>query len=48
MRITNLNPDAAIGATAWFVDVEGHRLLLDAGMHPRREGRAGLPRFDLV
>jgi Cft2 family RNA processing exonuclease len=48
MRITNLNPDPAIGATAWFVDLEGHRLLLDAGTHPRREGRAGLPRYDLV
>jgi Cft2 family RNA processing exonuclease len=48
MRITNLNPDAAIGATAWFVEVEGHRLLMDAGTHPRIEGRGGLPRYDLV
>jgi len=48
MRITNLNPDAAIGATAWFVEMEGHRLLMDAGTHPRIEGRAGLPRYDLV
>jgi len=48
MRITNLNPDPAIGATAWFVELEGHRLLLDAGTHPRLEGRAGLPRYDLV
>jgi Cft2 family RNA processing exonuclease len=48
MRITNLNPDLAIGATAWFVETEGHRLLMDAGTHPRIEGRAGLPRYDLV
>ncbi len=48
MKITNLNPDAAIGATAWFVETEGHRLLMDAGTHPRIEGRAGLPRYDLV
>lgn len=48
MRITNLNPDAAIGATAWFVEMEGHRLLMDTGTHPRIEGRAGLPRYDLV
>ena len=48
MRITNLNPDPAIGANAWFVELEGHRLLLDAGTHPRLEGRAGLPRYDLV
>jgi Cft2 family RNA processing exonuclease len=48
MRITNLNPDPAIGASAWFVEMEGHRLLMDAGTHPRLEGRAGLPRYDLV
>src|SRR5512141_2290931 len=26
MRITNLNPDSDIGASAWFVEVEGNRL----------------------
>ncbi len=46
MKITNLNPDADIGASAWLVDIEGHRLLLDAGMHPKRDGRAGLPLYD--
>ncbi|MCU0786023.1 MAG: MBL fold metallo-hydrolase [Verrucomicrobia bacterium] len=45
MRIINLNPDTDIGASAWFVDLEGHRLLMDAGMHPKREGRDGLPTF---
>jgi len=48
MRIINLNPDTAIGATAWFVALEGHRLLMDAGTHPRIEGRGGLPRYDLI
>ena len=48
MKVTNLNPDAAIGATAWFVEMEGHRLLMDAGTHPRIEGRGGLPRYELV
>jgi Cft2 family RNA processing exonuclease len=48
MKITSLNPDAAIGATAWFVELDGHRLLMDAGTHPRIEGRAGLPRYELV
>jgi Cft2 family RNA processing exonuclease len=48
MRITNLNPDTAIGASSWFVDLEGHRLLMDAGIHPKREGREALPLFDLV
>ena len=45
MNITNLNPDTDIGASAWLVEVDGHRILLDAGMHPKREGRDGLPLF---
>jgi Cft2 family RNA processing exonuclease len=48
MRITNLNPDSDIGASAWFVEFEGHRLLMDAGVHPKREGRASLPLYSLV
>ncbi len=45
MNITNLNPDTDIGASAWLVELDGHRILLDAGMHPKREGRDGLPLF---
>jgi len=48
MRITNLNPDSDIGASAWFVDLEDHRLLMDAGTHPKREGRSSLPLYNLV
>jgi len=48
MRITNLNTDSGIGASAWFVEFEGHRLLLDAGMHPKKEGRAGLPQLSVI
>ena len=48
MKITSLNPDTDIGATAWFVELEGHRLLLDAGTHPRREGRGALPQYDSI
>jgi len=48
MRIANLNPDTDIGASSWFVELEGHRLLMDAGTHPKREGRSCLPMFDLI
>lgn len=48
MRVTNLNPDTSIGASAWFVEIEGHRLLMDAGIHPKREGHSSLPLLDLV
>jgi Cft2 family RNA processing exonuclease len=46
MKITSLNPDTDIGASAWLVELDQHRVLLDAGMHPKREGRAGLPLFN--
>ena len=45
MRITNLNPDTDIGASAWLLEMDGHRLLLDAGTHPKREGRSSLPLY---
>ena len=45
MNITNLNPDTDIGASAWLVEIDDHRILLDAGMHPKREGRDALPLF---
>src|SRR6266566_863915 len=48
MRIINLNPATDIGASAWFVEVEGHRLLLDAGTHPKHEGRDSLPLYKLI
>ena len=48
MRIANLNPDTDIGASSWFVDIENHRILLDAGMHPKREGRDGIPLYKSI
>ena len=48
MRIANLNPDTDIGASSWFVDIENHGILLDAGMHPKREGREGIPLYKAI
>jgi len=48
MRITNLNPDPDIGASSWLVELDDARLLLDAGMHPKREGRDALPLYKLL
>jgi Cft2 family RNA processing exonuclease len=48
VRIINLNPDTAIGASAWFLEIEGHRLLMDAGTHPKLEGYESLPLYKLV
>jgi len=41
----NLNPDQGIGASSWLVELDDHRILLDAGMHPKLEGREALPKF---
>ncbi len=48
MRVINLNPDSGIGASAWFVEIDGHRLLMDAGTHPKREGLESLPLYHLI
>lgn len=48
MRITNLNPDSDIGASAWLATVDGHHLLMDAGTHPKREGRSSLPLYESI
>ena len=48
MKIVNLNPDIAIGASSWMVELDGNRLLMDAGTHPKREGRASLPLYGAV
>lgn len=45
MNVLNLNPDPDIGASSWLVELDDHRILLDAGMHPKLEGRASLPTF---
>src|SRR5580704_1725064 len=45
MTVINLNPDTDIGASGWLVEIDGYRILLDAGMHPKREGRSALPLY---
>jgi Cft2 family RNA processing exonuclease len=48
MRIVNLNPDTAIGASSWFLELEGNRLVMDAGTHPKRSGAESLPLYSLI
>jgi len=44
MIFTNLTRTNEIGANSYLLDFEGDgRIVLDAGMHPRGEGLAGLP-----
>ena len=48
MKITNLNPATDIGASAWVVEIDGHRLLMDAGVHPKLDGRESLPLYGAI
>lgn len=43
MRISNLNCADDIGASAWMVEMDHHRILLDCGCHPKRDGSSSLP-----
>ena len=45
MQIHNLNPERDIGASAWCVSIDGHSILLDAGVHPKHDGLGALPTY---
>ena len=48
MRFINLTRQTEIGANSYFLELDGKRLILDAGLHPRNEGEAALPLYRLV
>lgn len=48
MRILNLNTRTEIGANCWLVELDRHKLLIDAGIHPKLEGKEALPLFNLI
>jgi Cft2 family RNA processing exonuclease len=43
-----LNPDTGVGASSWLLNLEGHGLLMDAGVDPKRDGLESLPLFELI
>ena len=45
MKFINLTRQVEIGANCYFLEIGGHRLVLDSGMHPKNEGDAALPNF---
>lgn len=44
----NLTRGNEIGANCYYIEAGGTGLVLDAGMHPKLEGRDALPAFDLL
>lgn len=48
MHITDLNRDGGIGCNSMLVELGPFRLLVDAGMHPKKAGLDSIPEFSLV
>lgn len=48
MNITDLNRDGGIGCNSMLVELGPFRLLIDAGMHPKKAGLESMPEFSLV
>ena len=48
MFFQNLTRDREIGANCYRIDVEGVSLVLDAGMHPGKDGESALPDLSLL
>jgi len=45
MRFINLTRQTEIGANSYFLELDGKKLVLDAGLHPKRVGDAALPNY---
>ena len=48
VRFTPLGGGREIGANSYLIRVNGHDILLDCGVHPKKEGRGALPDFSLL
>jgi len=48
MELVNLTRRTEIGSNSYWLKIGGKNLILDAGLHPKLEGRAAMPDFPLV
>jgi len=48
ITFTNLTGAAEIGSNCYLLDLDGSRIVLDSGMHPKKEGNAAKPDFSLI
>jgi len=48
LKFTNLTRHTEIGANSYYLEIGGHRLLLDCGMHPKNTGENALPNFKAI
>jgi Cft2 family RNA processing exonuclease len=45
LKFINLTSRTEIGANSYYLEIAGHRLVLDCGMHPRDLGEDAMPNF---
>lgn len=45
MRFINLARHNEIGANSYFLEINGRKIILDAGLHPRRFGEEAMPNY---
>ena len=48
ISFTNISGAEGIGSNCYVLDIEGTKVALDSGMHPKKEGSAAMPEFALV
>jgi Cft2 family RNA processing exonuclease len=48
LKVINLTRRTEIGANSYYLEIGGHRLVLDCGMHPKNTGEDALPNFKAI
>lgn len=48
ITFTNMTGAAEIGSNSYLLDMDGVRIVLDAGMHPKKDGREAMPDYSLI
>jgi len=48
VKFINLTHRTEIGANSYYLEISGHRLVLDCGMHPKNTGDEALPNFKAI
>ena len=48
MQLINLTRQNEIGANSYFLELKGRKIILDAGLHPKKYGEEALPQYRRV